>query len=147
MTITKATLNQVYEVTVFMKQFEDCTEHVKVNVEYATQRYKDFISLGIGDMLVLRSDDGKILGGLGCIASEDLHNGDRIAIETFWFVAPEYRGGGLLLLNAFDNWAKEKGCIKKAMIHLEDSFPETLKKLYIRKGYKFIESHYVAEVI
>ncbi len=69
-----------------------------------------------------------------------------IAVETFWFVAPEHRGIGIRLFNAFEKWAKDNQCSKTAMIHLTDSMPERLEQLYLKRGYRLIEKHYVKDL-
>lgn len=143
--IFKATLDDIRPITEMAKRFEECTEHVPVDVEYAIKKYTSIISQGIGAMFGYKVGD-KIVGGLGCIKGDDLHYPRSIAIETFWFVLPEYRGCGMELLKAFDEWAKEEGCDYQAMIHLSDSMPDTLEKLYKFKGYKLVEKHYVKAV-
>jgi len=96
---------------------------------------------------ILSLEEGGVLqGGLGYLISIDLHFPRKIAIETFWFVLPQYRGPGLKLLDAFEELAKKEGCQQVALVHLSDSFPERLKALYLRRGYNFVESHYVKEM-
>jgi GNAT superfamily N-acetyltransferase len=146
MRVVRATEHDIYAVAVITKKgMEESTSHVKVDVDYTTKIYQEIIRKNSGAMFLLK-DDKKLVGALGCVKRNDLHNGDLIAIETVWYVHPEYRGGGLKLLNAFDRWAKEEGCKKKAMIHLEDSLPDKLKKIYEKKGYQLVESHYMAVV-
>lgn len=145
MVIRKVDVSEVPYVTRFMKRFEKATEFVKVDVEYSIGTYVDLISNDHGVMIVAEAE-GEMVGGIGGIKAPDLHNGDMIAVETFWFVDPEYSGPGLQLWKAFEEWAKEEGCVKVAMIHLEDSCPATLETLYRRRGYKPIERHYVKEI-
>lgn len=146
MEIIRATEHDVYAVACAMKDFENHTEHVKVDVNYTTGRYIPMVKSRKCAIFMLRGG-GKVCGAIGGIKAEDLHCGELIAVETFWFVNPVHRGHGLRLLELFEIWAKEEGCCKVAMIHLDDSMPETLKKLYGRRGYRLIESHYVREVV
>lgn len=138
--------HEMGRVAAFMKQFEQATKFVTVDVEYAAKRYEKMIDDGLATVLIAEKN-GVMLGGLGFINAPDLHNGEMIAVETFWFVAPEHRGIGIHLLNAFEKWAKENGSDKTAMIHLTDSMPERLKRLYLKRGYRLIEKHYVREVV
>jgi GNAT superfamily N-acetyltransferase len=142
-------LAQTYEdvrmVAEYMKQFEQATEYVKVDVDYTSGAYWDLIQDGIATFFIME-DDGKMIGGLGAVKYPDLHDGKMMAVESFWFVAPENRGKGMSLFNAFETWAINEGCKKLAMIHMVDSYPEILERLYVRKGYKLIEKHYVREV-
>lgn len=126
----------------FMKQFERETKFVTVDVEYATNRYIEMIDSGLVNVFVAEKDD-TLLGALGFMKAPDLHNGEMIAVETFWFVAPEHRGIGVHLLNAFEKWAEENECDKTAMVHLEDSMPKSLEKFYLKRGYYLAERHYL----
>lgn len=117
------------------------------NREYTLERYRGIIRNG-GLFMLAYGEEGEIQGGLGAIKAEDLHDGTLYAVETFWFVHPQYRklGIGVDLLNAFEAWAKAEGCKKVAMVHLVDSYPEVLKKFYEGVGYKLIELHYAKDL-
>lgn len=136
------TKEDVYQVAAFMKQFEQATNFVDVDVEYTASRYWQMVESGIATMFILEQDS-EMIGGLGAIKFPDLHDGRMTAVETYWFVSPEHRGKGLKLFDAFEIWGEESGCKKLAMIHLADSYPDILEKLYERRGYKLVEKHYV----
>ena len=146
MQVTKATEHDIHAVAVLTKQFEQASSFIKVDIAYTTKVYQSNIRSGKGAMFLLK-DENKLVGALGCIKANDMHSGELIAIETVWFVDPKHRGGGMKLWHAFDGWAKDQGCKKKAMIHMEDSFAGELEKIYKKKGYKLVERHYVADVI
>lgn len=144
--IREARIDEVRKVTEFMKQFEQHTGFVKVDVEHATKQYERFIANKIGAVIILEDDNtGELYGGMGVIALPDIHCGIMTAVETFWFVSPEHRGQGLKLLKAFEDWSKEKNCKRLALIHLADSYPEILEKVYKRKKYQLVEKHYLRE--
>jgi GNAT superfamily N-acetyltransferase len=124
------------------KNFEAHTAHVMVDPDYTTRKYLDLIAKGMGVVFVLEVA-GVIVGGIGGLKGPDLHWPRVIAVETFWFVLPEYRGAGLKLMSRFEQWAEENNCDAVAMVHLADSHPEILEKLYTRKGYQLVEKHYV----
>lgn len=145
MQIVKGTEHDIYAIACSMKNFEQHTDHVKVDVDYTTGRYKPMVRRGDAVFFILK--DLEVRGAIGGIKARDLHNGELIAIETVWFVNPKFRGKGIALLNKFEEWAKEEGCTKIAMIHLQDSMPDSLKSFYEKRGYKHVESHYVREVI
>lgn len=115
------------------------------NRDYVIRRFEGMIRSGDGAVLLSENEEGKIMGGLGVIKAPDLFDGIFMAVETFWFVFPEYRklGVGVDLLEAFEQWGRGNGCRKAAMIHLVDSYPEVLKTFYESRGYKLIELHYV----
>ena len=51
-----------------------------------------------------------------------------------------------LLFNKYESYAKSIGCKRIGMVHLENSMPDKLKRLYTRKKYKHIESMYLKEL-
>ncbi len=144
-TIRMAQHDETLAIATLMKGFEQETSHVKVNVEYTAQRYTDLVKQGIAHLFILE-DDGKMIGGLGCIINRDLHDGIPVAVESYWYVHPDHRGGGQMLLDRFESFAKEQGCKRALMVHLEDSHPESLKRLYGRRGYKLVEQTYMKEI-
>lgn len=132
------------------KGFEQDSKFIKVDLQYANDTYKDLIGRGVGQVFLLFDDEtGELAGGLGCIKAPDLHSGEMMAIETFWYVRPECRARmmGMDLLFAFEQWAKDEGCKRIAMIHLADSSPDRLERLYRSLGYQLAEKHYVKEVM
>jgi len=146
MLIKEATLDEVGDVVRLMKGMEKETAHVKVDIEYSIKKYKEMIASGVAHMIMLKNDNGKMVGGLGFVVGPDLHFPRVIAVETYWYVDPDNRGDGMLLLRYLEDWAKNNGCDAVAMIHLEDSSPESLKKVYQRRKYIKVESHYVKEI-
>lgn len=144
--IRKAEVGEIRHVTEFMKQFEQASSHVKVDIEYSITQYEKMVAADYAVVFMLIGLDNELHGGLGALKVPDLHCGLMTGIETFWYVAPKYRGPGLQLLDAFENWAVvENGCKRTAMIHMEDSYPELLKRLYRMRGYHLMESHYVKD--
>ena len=56
--------------------------------------------------------DGEVIG-MACASTNRLYfsRSTYYAVEMFWYVTPDYRGGcGQLLLHAMENWASEQGC-------------------------------------
>lgn len=144
--VSIATSDEIRAIIAMAKQYDGgFSQHVTVNVEHATKTYLGMVEAGIAIVFCLKDGD-KIIGGLAAIKYPDINCGVMTAVECFWFVNPESRGKGLELLSIFEKWAKQEQCQRIALIHLADSYPETLEKLYIRKGYKLTEKHYVREV-
>lgn len=144
--VTMATIEEAKEIFALAKQYDGgFSKHVKVDVDYATGVWMKWLANGTGIVFALKKDD-RLIGGLGAIKVPDIHCGLLTAIEIFWFTNPEDRGDGLKLLGAYEKWAENTGCKRVAIIHLEDSFPEVLSRIYKRRGYQLIESHYVREV-
>ena len=109
--------------------------------------WQALIQSGIG-VVLLAVDDGKVAGALGgLIAKEDYCN-DRFAQEGFWFVGPDHRRSGVggQLFDAFEQWAKDKGAARVRMIHLSDSMPEAVARIYEDRGYRKVQTVYGKEV-
>ncbi len=132
-------------LAVFLKAFEEATGLVKVDSDYAFERYREMMENGICRIFVAE-DSGVLQGAIGFIIANDLHDGGKTAIETFWFVDPTYRGIGKSLFNTFEKEAIAMGCKKLAMIHLADSYPDSLERFYLSNGYRLLEKHYIKEV-
>lgn len=99
-----------------------------------------------GVILLYESDKG-VEGAICGVAYPDPHTGRKGAIEFAWFVDPQRRGCGARLYNAFEKWAREKGCLDIRMIALADSMAEELERFYIKKGFERIEVHYGKELL
>jgi GNAT superfamily N-acetyltransferase len=142
--IRKALSSECQAIAAFMKRFEEDSKLIRVDVDYTARMHAERIDRGTGVIFLLCDDaTGEMQGGLGGIFGPSMISDEKVAVETFWYVAPEHRGRGLKLMIAFEEWAKRQGCQKVAMVHLTDSHPEELGQLYVRRGYKLVESHFV----
>ncbi len=130
----------------FMKRFEDESGFVKVDVDHTAKAYTELVSSGSAVLLIMERE-GKMIGGLGYVVWPDLHDGETVAIETYWLVDKKCRGGGIRLFNEYEKSAKERGCKRISMVHMVDSYPEILSKLYTRKGYALVEKCYTKELL
>ena len=100
---------------------------------------------GMGVIWVLE-DENKVIGTLGCGIYRDLNTGDLVASEFFWYVLPDHRGRGILLLREFEKWAKNIGAKRVIMVHLTKCMPERVGEIYKKMGYEMLETHYVKEI-
>lgn len=82
-------------------------------------------------------------GGIGAVICPDLNNGQLTAVECFWYVKPGNRGDGLRLLRAYEQWARTAGAVRIVMVHLCSLAPDSLGRLYERRGYKKVEVNYI----
>lgn len=105
-----------------------------------TYAWQTVYRLGYGVILGLW-DDETFCGGLGALLSPDINDGRLIASEAFWFVTKTYRRGraGLLLLQAFEAWAQERGASDIHMVQLLHHPTQGLSRLYQRRGYETVE--------
>lgn len=144
--IREARIDELEDIVTLMLRFNDESQFVRVDRDYTIRSYKHFAEKGVWFEFVLENDNGKRIGGLGGIIGPDIHNGTMLAIETHWFVEPEHRGKGLSLLIHFEKWAEGKGYLP-VMVHLSDSYPDALKKVYERRGFRLLENHYIKGAI
>ena len=109
------------------------------------QVWAKLIEHGLGALWVYR-DNGQIVGSLGAMATPDINDGELVATEAFWYVLPSHRGqrGGIGLLDTFEAWADEIGAKRKTMVALK-SMPDSVKALYLSRGFREIETHYIKE--
>lgn len=146
MRIYEAIVDDLKDIIPFTKAFERESEFVKVDIEHTINKYRELMECGIGHLFVLENSQKKIIGCLGCIKVEDIHTPRINAVETGWFVDPIYRGWGIGLLRYFEKWAERNGCNHVVMTHMVDSMPDSLEKLYLRRGYSLIEKNYAKEI-
>jgi GNAT superfamily N-acetyltransferase len=146
MQVREARYDEIPEIITRGKVFEESTKQVVINVEYAIKSFQNMFNSGNLTILRLVDENDKSMGGLAYIKAPDLYSGESMAVELYWFIYSDQRGCGKILIDAFEKSAKSKGCSKVAMIHLVDSFPETLKAFYEKRGYHLTECHYIKEV-
>ena len=92
-------------------------------------------------------DDGEIIGAIGGMAFPEPYSGELIVQEFFWFVRPGHRGtAGIRLYKAFEEWSRDKQAVAIRMVHLMDSMPEKLSRVYQQLGYTPVETMYTKEL-
>lgn len=85
---------------------------------------------------------GEIAGMIGMIATIHPTSWEPVASELFWYVPPEARGpgiGGVKLLFAAENWARENGMVRCIMVSPDDR----VSKFYHRLGYDQLETQFI----
>jgi GNAT superfamily N-acetyltransferase len=115
------------------------------NERMFTDNWVKFFSLNLGAIFALE-EAGIYFGALGAFCIPDQNDGELVATEAFWWVAPKARGSGLRLLNRFEEWAEERQVKRLIMVHLSGLMPEKIGKLYERRGYHAVEVHYFKEL-
>jgi GNAT superfamily N-acetyltransferase len=145
-TIRPATAADLAHVGPAAAAFYASSRHLRkrrFHVERFAQFWAPLLESGAG-YIALQLDDvsGSIRGAIGGVVYPDPYSGDLVATEFFWFVEPQHRGAGLRLYRLFERWAIERGARELRMVHLLDSQPEQLAKLYVRLGYTPAETHY-----
>ncbi|WP_429925033.1 N-acetyltransferase family protein [Agrobacterium vitis] len=90
---------------------------------------------------LLLERDGSVCGLLLASAFDHPFGAGLVAKETVWFIAPEARGrSGLIMLDAYEAWAKSIGCVSIGMAALTTN---DVSSLYVRRGYAPAETHFI----
>ncbi|UFZ05450.1 GNAT family N-acetyltransferase [Bradyrhizobium ontarionense] len=109
--------------------------------DYAERLFQAHLRGGFACALVL--DIAGIAQGL-LLAAAFEHGFAPIwmAKETAWWIEPDHRGrSALAMLDAYEAWARGRGCIFAGMAGMGDD-PD-VAALYRRRGYLGAETHYL----
>lgn len=122
----------------------------ELNLSHWLKTWRSLIYSKIGSIFAYFPDPnslevGGILGGLFYPCSM---TGQLEALEGFWYVKPEHRGGtgGIKLLKAFEEEGKKRGCARVKMVHLMSLNPEQVASIYERMGYHKLQVNYSKEL-
>lgn len=97
--------------------------------------------------IVFVSDDG--LSAIGGLAFPFFFNNNILTgQELFWWVNESDRKGriGITLINALEDWAKNKGVEYFSMTSLDNEMKDKLSSFYERKGYIKNEQSFVRKM-
>jgi GNAT superfamily N-acetyltransferase len=122
--------------------FEEGKLPGKLIPDVFVRTWTSFLASGTGGILLLEND-GLPIGMLGFLKYPDINDGETVMSETFWYVKPDQRGGGIRLLRKFEETAREQGAKRVMMAHLKSLMPEELAHLYVRRGYQPTETNYL----
>jgi GNAT superfamily N-acetyltransferase len=114
--------------------------------EFSPWRDRPFSDDATLEMLhrITESDDAVLFtngtGILGGVVAPIYFGGGVVAQELFWFADK----GGRELLDAFEQWADDKGASGVLMISLamDEKTDERMGKIYERRGYRLRERNY-----
>jgi GNAT superfamily N-acetyltransferase len=90
--------------------------------------------------------DGKVVGLIAGMMVNNLTNGKPAMQECVWYVDPEHRSHGKMLMEEFEKMAKDRGALTMVMGLMCNSMQERLDKFYKRLGYKPFEVQYMKEL-
>jgi hypothetical protein len=112
-----------------------------VNDEYIYRQIEKHKSTS----LVAMCND-KVVGIIAGMLVESIVDGSTIMQEIMWYVVNEHRRVGIKLLRAFESMSKEKGAEHIIMVHLANSQEYKISELFLRSGYKTLETQYIKEL-
>ena len=90
--------------------------------------------------------DGKVVGMIAGMKQQNLTNGKLALQEVVWYVDKDYRANGRILLQYFEEAAKNMGASCVVMGLMCNSGMDKLDKFYKRMGYKPFEIQYMKEI-
>lgn len=122
----------------------ESTENIPFDKEVFKSNWVNLYGADAGKILCAYKD-GKKIGALGFLLYNDLLSGEYSALEAFWFITKENRGEGMQLLEQFEDEAQKLGVKRVLMAHLSRLMPEKIKSIYLKRGYRHIETTYVKE--
>lgn len=98
-------------------------------------------------LLALDELTGTPIGVIAGHISEMIFSTQRMASEAMWWIDPKHRGlGSFEMMEAFEYWAKLKGCTHVQMSLLGDTTGDRLTKIYNKKGYTRSEVAFIKEI-
>lgn len=100
--------------------------------------------LGDGDHIILVIDsEGQAVGMAGALAYPTWYCPEEMTgQDLFWWVDPEHRGSGGLLLDALEAWAMGMGAVTFSMASMSASEGDRVGRIYERRGYRAQETTY-----
>lgn len=143
MIIKQATIEDLPKIELCATDFYSSSQFLKAfDLTRFCELWTGLIENNVGVIFAFEDLDGNWAGMLGGMAYLEIYSGRMTATEMFWFVREGFRGPGLKLYKAFEKWARDKECSEIRMVHLLDSMPQKLERVYTHFGYKPAEIHY-----
>ena len=118
--------------------YQKCLDELgsATTVEEIKTEYEAVLKVGV---IIFIEEDGEILGFLNGRVFTNFLDRTKQARDSYWYVKKEHRkkGVGVLILKAFEAWAKANGC--STMVITPSKFggnnPEKVKEILEIKGY------------
>ena len=87
--------------------------------------------------------DGRVQGACAwAVVPHPANSKLKIFYETIWCVKSKYKTDTLLLLRALQREANKSGADLILMANLNDENEEQVRRILLKKGYGFLETHY-----
>lgn len=98
------------------------------------------------DAHVIVADRCGAIVGVACAVKTQLYmSDDDIAVELFWWVNPDARGGAhaIRMMDELERWARESECKALAMSSMVTIEGSPADAIYARRGYSNIEKSWI----
>lgn len=147
LTRRRATAADIPRLVEMGREFARVTgESMPFVADAVAERMAFYLSLDNCLVQVL-DDDGQAVGALGAICFPHyLLAPSLMASEMFWWVDPAYRGVGssLRLIEDYEAWAREKGCVKAAFSMFVAE--PRMRTLLERRGFRLLEMAFAKDL-
>lgn len=99
---------------------------------------------GNSGVFIAAKSDGKVIGGIGGVVTTFQTSSVPSLVEMFWWVEEEFRGAlSLRLIRRFEKEGEKLGAKRVLMACMESSEPDKVERIYLARGYKPFERHYI----
>jgi GNAT superfamily N-acetyltransferase len=132
------------DVTRLCKAFSD-ESLAEYGLEVEADRLMEMTEVCKGVSFFLKVED-KVVGLIAGMEVKNLTNGKLALQEVVWYVDKDYRANGRILLQYFEEAAKNMGASCVVMGLMCNSGMDKLDKFYKRMGYKPFEIQYMKEI-
>ena len=149
--IREATIEDIPELTKMANDFHKYAIEDKGLKFLPTDfvRYCIFLMESPAATIIVLSKDEMIVGGIaGLVFPWFMDFSQLIVTEQWWWVDPDHRKGRVAfdLLDSLSSWGKGLGATQINMISIGSDREETIKKYYGRKGFTYLETHFIKEI-
>lgn len=146
--IRKAEFSDVPAMLEIGRRFHSATLYATYGATFSPEKLGESLSnyLSSSDACVLVAEKNGALVGVACAVKTQLYmSDDDVAVELFWWVEPEARGGTLAirLMNHLEQWATQAGCKCMAMSSMATIEGSPADDIYSRRGYRNIEKSWI----
>jgi GNAT superfamily N-acetyltransferase len=138
--------------TIRVAEWNDRAVAVGIGIEFAKTTvardvdeavfWQTFDKCMMEGLVLVAEDVGSVVGVCGGFFSEAPLMGGLVFHEVAWYVKPEHRGCGLMLLNDMEKLAHGGGAVGVVMVAYNNPQQRLVEAVYRRKGYAEMESHW-----
>lgn len=145
--VRRATVGDIPRMVLTAKRFIDESGYAKLGITGNPLKLHDSLQKAIADdacAVFIADRSGAVVGAAQAVKFTNYFSDSPMAIELFWWVAPEHRGGSaaIRLMDAMEAWADEQRCVTFAMVDIV-SINSSAPRIYERRGYELCERTWI----
>lgn len=145
--VRRATVDDIRGVVMLGRKFADESGYPSRGIHINPHKLHESLELAIGDdshAVFVADRDGVLVGASAAIRFSMYFSDAPVAMEMFWWVDPEVRGGtaAIRLIKSMEDWAAEAGCITFSMVDLPGIIGPA-SSIYERRGYQLVERTWI----